>query len=82
MAWDQISGYGSVEASRATRSHPVVADEVANQVSRDVQWAAAPATDTAVADAASSPHALSAALATGQRAESAHLATVPLPRPR
>src|SRR5262245_2216960 len=39
MAWDDTSGYGSVETSRAARSSPVVADDVATQVSPDVRWA-------------------------------------------
>jgi hypothetical protein len=76
MAWDDLSGYGSVEASRAARSHLVIADEVANQVSSDVRWA------PVAADVASSSNDLSAALASGQRAESAHLAMVPLPGTR
>jgi hypothetical protein len=54
-SWDETSGYGSVEASRAANALPDV-----------------PA-------ASVSPDFIPAALASGQRAESAHLATVPLP---
>jgi hypothetical protein len=54
-SWDETSGYGSVEASRAANALPDV-----------------PA-------ASVSPDFIPAALASGQRAESAHLATVPVP---
>jgi hypothetical protein len=55
-SWDETSGYGSVEASRATIGYSVARP---NDVTR--------------------PDYIPAALASGQRSESAHLATVPLP---
>jgi hypothetical protein len=67
IAWDDVSGYGSVEAIRATYAFPGAVDSLSSQVPSDVRWA--PATTSGD---------LSAALISGQRAESAHLATLPL----
>jgi hypothetical protein len=72
--WDDTSGYGSIEALRAARSLPV-----ANQVPSDVRWAPASTAEDVARVGTNSPNDLSAALVSGQRAESAHLATVPLP---
>lgn len=66
-AWDDVSGYGSIEAIRAARSTLETADDVTSQVPSDVRWAP----ETTSGD-------LSAAVGSGQRAETAHLATVPL----
>jgi hypothetical protein len=55
-SWDETSGYGSVEASRAAMALPEVP-----------------------ASGGTSPDYLPAALASGQRSESAHLTTVALP---
>jgi hypothetical protein len=86
--WDATSGYGSVEASRAANALPAAST---SQVSPDVRWAPtrslglAPSWDetsgsgpmeTSRAAIASDP---GSALAAGTRAESAHLATIPLP---
>lgn len=76
--WDDASGYGSVEAIRAARSLPVVVNDVSNQVPSDVRWAPAPTAEDVAGVGTNSPNYLSAALVSGQRAESAHLATVPL----
>lgn len=79
MAWDDASGYGSVEAFRAARALPSAANEVANQVPSDARWAPASTAEDGAGAGSESPYDLSAALGSGQRAESAHLATVPLP---
>jgi hypothetical protein len=104
-SWDETSGYGAVETTRASFVEDVAATELVSQVSADVRWApdAGPAWLAASGAAAArrapsdfperaaarwppvepvpaaSPDEIPAALASGQRAESAHLATVPLP---
>jgi hypothetical protein len=104
-SWDEASGYGSVEASRAANALAALPVVITTQVPSDVRWApdtgpawlaasrAAAARRAAPAfpewDAArwspvepsqaTSPDYIPAALASGQRPESAHLATVPLP---
>jgi hypothetical protein len=104
-SWDETSGYGSVEASRAANALAALPVVITTQVPSDVRWAPEPgpawlaASRAAAArraapafpewDAArwspvepsqaTSPDSIPAALASGQRAESAHLATVPLP---
>jgi len=78
QSWDEISGYGSVEASRAANAIPVAPFASTSQVPADVRWAPAdtigPASSRAV-----SPDYLPVALGTGTRSESAHLATIALP---
>jgi hypothetical protein len=99
--WDQISGYGAVEASRATIGHQATSPA---QVPSDVRWALAgpgwlaasraaaarraapafPEWDAARGsppepDLATNPDYIPTGIASGQRAESAHLATIPLP---
>ena len=77
QSWDEISGYGSVEASRAANAIPVAPFASTSQVPADVRWAPAdtigPASSRAV-----SPDYLPVALGTGTRSESVHLSTVAL----
>jgi hypothetical protein len=78
QSWDQTSGYGSVEASRATIGHPVAST---TQVPADVRWAPAGTIgqeSSIEASVAVSPDYLPGALASGTRSESAHLATIAL----
>jgi hypothetical protein len=93
-SWDQTSGYGTVEAIRALRALPS-AGGITTQVPSDVRWApvAAASWDAtsgygvveavraarAISIAPASAEYLAAALARGDRAESAHLATIALP---
>ena len=98
-SWDETSGYGSVEASRAEISallsgevisgqEQVLAmaaaaatlwDETSGYGSVEASRAAASALLAPVAEPSTCADYIPAALASGQRAESAHLATVPLP---
>ena len=94
-SWDETSGYRAVEAARAANALPAAPAVIMSQVPSDVRWAPAltgadPTGDEssgyhafeasrAAARGATSPDSLLTALATGQRSESAHLATVPLP---
>jgi hypothetical protein len=78
-SWDDRSGYGPLEAARATIGHPLMRT---TQVPSDVRWAPAGTTEpgsSIEASRAVSPDYLPAALTTGTRTESAHLATVALP---
>jgi hypothetical protein len=78
-SWDETSGYRSVETSRATIEHSAAST---TQVPADVRWAPAGsiAPDSSGGGSeATNPHNLPAALASGTRTESAHLATVALP---
>jgi hypothetical protein len=79
--WDETSGYHSVETARAAISGLVAAPTIIeSQVPADVRWAP-PRTLVAgasVAAASACPGYLPAALVSGRRAETAHLATVPL----
>jgi hypothetical protein len=98
-SWDDLSGYGSVEASRAAVS-ALLSGEVISGQEQALAFAAASATfwdatsgygsveasrATAstllppVGEPATGAESIPAALASGHRAESAHLATVPLP---
>jgi hypothetical protein len=94
-SWDETSGYRAVEAARAANALPAAPAVIMSQVPSDVRWAPAltgadPTGDEssgyhafeasrAAARGATSPDSLLTALATGQRSESAHLSTVPLP---
>jgi hypothetical protein len=96
-SWDETSGYGAVEASRAANALPAAPATTMSQVSSDVRWAPALTGADATRDESSGYHAFEAsraaargatttsadylpeAIATGERSESAHLATVPLP---
>lgn len=131
-SWDEVSGYRSVEVSRATAAFPATLTALSNQVPSDARWAPAGAIAPGSPDGAfrvliakqalltgdlgslqeaallalvaasmswdetsgygeleasraMSPYNLpaacdlGAALATGTRAETAHLATIPLP---
>jgi hypothetical protein len=99
QSWDETSGYGAVETSRATIGHSATSTtgEAALlaqfraieralslalgadlQVPADVRWAPAPASSVEASNGLS-PDYIPAALTSGQRAESAHLATVLLP---
>ena len=81
-AWDDTSGYGAVEASRAANALPAPPASFTSQVSPDVRWAPAPAIAPMApveTSHATNPDYIPAALASGQRAESAHLAVVLLP---
>jgi hypothetical protein len=98
-SWDELSDYGSVEASRAAVSAMLSGDVISGR-EQALAFAAAAATFwdatsgygsvertraavsallTPVAAPATGADSIPAALASGQRAESAHLATVPLP---
>ena len=98
-SWDDTSGYGSVEASRAELSALLSGEMISGQ-EQAIALAAAAATSwdetsgygavESSREAASGPLApvvapstcadyMPAALSSGRRAESAHLATVPLP---
>jgi hypothetical protein len=93
-SWDETSGYRAVEAARAANALPAAPATTMSQVPSDVRWAPAQTGANAIRDESSGYHAFEAsraaargatspdylptALATGQRAESAHLATVPL----
>jgi hypothetical protein len=99
MAWDETSGYGSVEASRAEMSALLsgavisgrdqalafaaasakVWDVTSGYGSVEASRAAASTLLPLVGAPATGADSIPAALASGQRAESAHLATVPLP---
>jgi hypothetical protein len=76
-SWDEISGYGSVEANRAANAIPVAPFASTSQVPAGVRWAPA---DTIGQESsrAVSPEYLPAALGTGTRSESVHLATIAL----
>jgi hypothetical protein len=91
-SWDETSGCGVVEANRASIVEDGASTALVSQTSADVRWApdAGPAWLAAGGAAAAhrpplelhqatNPDEIPAALASGQRAESAHLATVPLP---
>jgi hypothetical protein len=77
-------GSGGLGSSQEETIVVLPAPGIANQVPSDVRWAPAPvasgdATSDYEAALAAPDAALAAALASGARAESAHLATVPLP---
>jgi hypothetical protein len=78
-SWDETSGYDAVEASRASIGHPAAST---TQVPADVRWAPAgviaPESSIEARGGANRDY-LPAALASGTRTESAHLATVALP---
>jgi hypothetical protein len=79
-SWDETSGYASVETSRATIGH-LAANTT--QVPSDVRWAPTLASAPMAPVETSygtNPEYIPAALASGLRVESAHLATVLLPR--
>jgi hypothetical protein len=95
-SWDETSGYGAVEASRATIGHDAVRgfggtgheasaamgrswDALSGYGSVEANRAAASALVALVVAPTRCSDSVPAALASGQRAESAHLATVPLP---
>ena len=82
-SWDETSGYGAVEASRAanalaTMSAAVTASQVPSDARRAPAGVIAPGSSVA-ASQVTNPDYLPAALASGDRTESAHLATVALP---
>jgi hypothetical protein len=98
-SWDDLSGYGSVEASRADMSAMLSGDVISGR-EQALAFAAAAATFwdatsgygsvertraavsallTPVAAPSTCADSIPAALASSQRAESAHLATIPLP---
>jgi hypothetical protein len=82
QSWDETSGYGSVEASRAANALPAAPAASTTQVPADVRWAPGGviAPESSVeARGGANPDYLPAALASGTRTESAHLATVALP---
>jgi hypothetical protein len=94
-SWDETSGYGAVEASRAARAEAAISaswDETSGYASveatraaigQDTSWdetsgnGAVETSRAAGCDVTRSD--VGAALAAGTRAESAHLATIPLP---
>jgi hypothetical protein len=98
-SWDDLSGYGSVEASRADMSAMLSGDVISGREqalafaaaaatfwdatsgygSVEANRAAASALVALVVAPTRCSDSVPAALASSQRAESAHLATIPLP---
>ena len=84
-SWDEMSGYGAVEAGRAAQ-HALLSGDLGSTQSglihcrpcREEALAALLAAGTARDETRSADY-LPSALASGTRSESAHLATVPLP---
>jgi hypothetical protein len=77
QSWDDTSGYGVVEASRAANALPVVPGAITTQVPADARWAPA-STSGPESSRAASRDDLPVALGTGTRSESVHLATIAL----
>ena len=77
QSWDETSGYGFVEASRAANALPVVPAAITTQVPADARWAPASTIGQESSIAASRDY-LPVALGTGTRSESVHLATIAL----
>src|SRR5215218_2300571 len=77
QSWDEMSGYGSLEASRAANALPVAPVAGRTQVPADARWAPARTIGQESSRAASLDY-LPVALGTGTRSESVHLATIAL----